>query len=52
MWACGIGLGAYFAGPAVIDVVDDIGTITSGILAVVIVAAVVFEIRRRRLRHG
>jgi len=52
VWACGIGLGAYFAGPAVIDVVDDVGTVTSGILAVVIVAAVVFEIRRRHLRQA
>lgn len=40
------------AGRAVIDVVDDVGAVTSGILAVVIVAAVVFKIRRRRLRQA
>ena len=51
LWAGGIGVGAYLAGPAVTDVVDDFGTGTSVILAVIIVAAVgVGLARRHRLR--
>jgi membrane protein DedA with SNARE-associated domain len=53
VWAAGIGIGSYFAGPAVIDVVDDFGTGASVIVAVVIVAAVALELaRRHRLRSG
>jgi membrane protein DedA with SNARE-associated domain len=51
VWAGAIGLGAYFAGPAVIDVVDDFGTLTTILLALVIVGAIAFELRRRRLRQ-
>ena len=51
VWACGIGVGSYLAGPAVTDIVNDFGTGTSVILAVVIVAAVGLELaRRHRLR--
>jgi membrane protein DedA with SNARE-associated domain len=51
VWAGGIGIGSYLAGPAVIDVVDDFGTGTSVIVAVIIVAAVGLELaRRHRLR--
>ena len=51
VWACGIGVGSYLAGPAVIDVVDDFGTGTSVILAVVVVGALALELARRyRLR--
>lgn len=50
-WAVGIGLGSYFAGPAVIDWVDDFGLGTSLILLAVIVGAGALELaRRRRLR--
>jgi membrane protein DedA with SNARE-associated domain len=53
VWAAGIGVGSYFAGPAVIDVVDDFGTGTSVIVAVVILAALGVELaRRHRLRSG
>jgi membrane protein DedA with SNARE-associated domain len=52
VWAGGIGLGAYFAGPAVIDVVDDVGAVTTILLAVVIATVVGFEIRRRHLRRA
>ena len=52
MWAGGIGLGAYFAGPAVIEVVDDYGLVTAVLLAVVIAGAAVFEVRRRHVRRA
>jgi membrane protein DedA with SNARE-associated domain len=52
VWAGGIGLGAYFAGPAVIEVVDDVGAVTTVLLAVLIAAAVAFEVRRRHLRRA
>jgi membrane-associated protein len=50
IWAVGIGLGAYFVGPSVLDVVGDIGFITVGAVAVLIAAAVVLELRRRKRR--
>ncbi len=51
VWAGGIGIGSYLAGPAVIDVVGDVGTGTTVIVAVVILAAVALELaRRHRLR--
>jgi membrane-associated protein len=51
VWAGGIGVGSYLAGPAVTDVVDDFGTGTSVILAAVIIAAVALGLaRRHRLR--
>jgi membrane protein DedA with SNARE-associated domain len=48
MWAAGIGVSAYFVGPPVIDGVSDLGTVTGVILCVVVVAAVGWEIIRRR----
>ncbi len=51
VWAVGIGLGAYFAGPSVIDAVDDLGLVTGVALGVVVVAGVGFEIRRRHRRR-
>jgi membrane protein DedA with SNARE-associated domain len=51
VWACGIGIGSYLAGPAVIDWVNDFGTGTSVVLAVLIVLGVGVELaRRHRLR--
>jgi membrane protein DedA with SNARE-associated domain len=53
VWAGGIGVGSYFAGPAVIDVVNDFGVGTSVIVAVVILAVLGLELaRRHRLRSG
>ena len=53
VWAAGIGLGSYFAGPAVIDVVNDFGTGTSVIVAALILTAVGLQLgRRHRLRSG
>lgn len=51
-WAASIGLGAYLAGPAVLDVVNDYGIATAILLFVVVAAAIVFEVRRRRLRQA
>ena len=48
VWALGIGLGAYFAGPSVLDVVNDLGWITLVGLVLLIVAGVWFEVTRRR----
>ncbi|MBV9338432.1 MAG: hypothetical protein JO243_21300 [Solirubrobacterales bacterium] len=49
-WAVGIGLGAYYVGPAVIDVLDDVGTATAIGLVVLVVLAIGLDLRRRR-RH-
>jgi membrane protein DedA with SNARE-associated domain len=40
VWSAGIGFGAYLAGPPVIDSVNDLGTVTESILAMVIVIGV------------
>jgi membrane-associated protein len=51
VWATGIGVGSYLAGPTVIDWVNDFGTGTSVIIAAVVVLAVGLELaRRHRLR--
>jgi membrane protein DedA with SNARE-associated domain len=51
VWAGGIGVASYLAGPAVIDWVNDFGTGTSVVLAVLIVLGVGVELaRRHRLR--
>lgn len=51
LWSVGIGLGAYFAGPAVAEVVDDVGwAVTIGLVALIAVA-IVLELRRRRNRR-
>ncbi|MEA2459007.1 MAG: hypothetical protein QOC95_1979 [Thermoleophilaceae bacterium] len=50
-WALLVGLGAYFAGPSVADLLGDLGT--AGIVAVVVAAMVVLVVRRvRRRRHS
>jgi membrane protein DedA with SNARE-associated domain len=51
LWAVGIGLGAYFAGPAVVDVVGDIGWVTVAGVVALVLAGVVLEVRRRRRRR-
>jgi membrane-associated protein len=51
LWAVGIGLGAFYVGPTVVDVVGDLGWITAAGLALLIVAGVTIEIRRRRHRR-
>jgi membrane protein DedA with SNARE-associated domain len=49
-WATGIGLGAYFVGPTVIELVQDLGLVTAAGLAVLVVLGIVLEVRRRRER--
>jgi membrane protein DedA with SNARE-associated domain len=54
LWAAGIGLGAYFAGPPIEDAVSDLGwVITVGIVLLVLVGlGLEFgRRRRRRVRH-
>jgi len=51
IWAVGIGLAAYFIGPAVIDAVEDLGWVTAVGLGLLIAAGVGIEIRRRRRRR-
>jgi membrane protein DedA with SNARE-associated domain len=46
-WAVGIGVGAYYAGPPVLDVLQDVGTATLIGLGVLVVIAIGFEVRRR-----
>ena len=50
MWAVGIGLGAYYAGPPVLDVVADIGWVSAVGIGLLILAAVGIEVTRRRRR--
>ncbi len=53
VWAVGIGLGAYYAGPPVLDIISDVGWVTGIGLIVLVLAAVAFEVsRRRRRRRG
>lgn len=52
VWAVGIGVAAYFVGPAVVDFVDDLGWVSAAGLAVLIAAAGVIEVRRRRRREA
>jgi membrane protein DedA with SNARE-associated domain len=48
VWAVGIGLGAYYAGPPVLDVIQDVGTVTAVGVGVLVVVAIGFEVTRRR----
>jgi membrane protein DedA with SNARE-associated domain len=51
LWAGGIGLGAFFAGPTVVDVVDDIGWATAVAFVLLVLSGVFLEVRRRRRRR-
>jgi membrane protein DedA with SNARE-associated domain len=48
VWAAGIGLGAYYAGPPILDVAGDVGAVTLIGLIILIVIVVVGELFRRR----
>jgi membrane protein DedA with SNARE-associated domain len=50
IWAAGIGVAAYLAGPAVVDAVNDAGLIATGALAVFVIATVAVGVRRHRIR--
>lgn len=52
VWALGIGLGAYYVGPTVVDLVGDLGWVTGIGLAVLILAGICGELLRRRRRSG
>jgi len=48
VWAAAIGLGAYYAGPPIVDAVSDLGTVLLYGLIALIVVAVGGELLRRR----
>jgi membrane protein DedA with SNARE-associated domain len=48
VWAVGIGVGAYFAGPPVLDVINDVGLVTGIGLVLLILFGVGLEVMRRR----
>ena len=50
VWAVGIGLGAYYAGPPVLDIVADIGWISAVGIGLLIAVAIGLEVMRRRRR--
>lgn len=47
-WAVGIGLGAYYAGPPIVDVVGDLGMVSEIGLVVLVLLGVGGELLRRR----
>ena len=52
-WAVGIGLGAYYVGPPVLDIISDVGTATAIGLGLLVLVGVGLEVaRRRRQRVG
>jgi membrane protein DedA with SNARE-associated domain len=50
VWSVGIGVGAYYAGPPVLDVLSDVGTASLIGLGLLVLAAIGFEVARRRRR--
>jgi membrane protein DedA with SNARE-associated domain len=50
LWAVGIGLGAYYVGPAVLDFANDAGVVASVAVVLLLGGAVGAEILRRRRR--
>lgn len=50
VWSVGIGLGAYYVGPPVLDVLTDIGVISAIGVGLLVAAGIWFEIRHLR-RH-
>jgi membrane protein DedA with SNARE-associated domain len=52
LWAAGIGLSAFFIGPTVVDIVNDLGWVTVVGLVVLIAATVGGELLRRRRQRA
>ncbi|HWC85100.1 MAG TPA: VTT domain-containing protein [Solirubrobacteraceae bacterium] len=52
IWALGVGLGGYFAGPPVADMVGDLGTVALIIIGGGIVLGGVAEFARRHIKTG
>jgi membrane protein DedA with SNARE-associated domain len=50
LWAGGIGLGAYYLGPSIVEFVEDLGWVTAVALGVLVGGAVLAEVARRRRR--
>lgn len=48
LWAGGIGVGAYYVGPPIVDFVEDIGWVTASALALLVLGVVTAEVARRR----
>ena len=51
VWAVGIGIGAYYLGPAILDILTDVGTATAVGLVALVLVGIGFEVRRRRRRR-
>ena len=51
LWACGIGLGSYFLGPPIVELVGDLGWITGVALGLLVALAVTTGMLRRRRRR-
>jgi len=51
IWACGIGLGAFYAGPAVLAVVGDLGWVIGTGLVLLLMGTIGVEVLRRRRRR-
>jgi membrane protein DedA with SNARE-associated domain len=52
VWALLLGMGAYLAGPPIVDLVDDVGVVAGVILIGLVIAAVVGGIRSQKRRRG
>lgn len=52
IWAAGIGLGAYFVGPSIVDAVGDLGIVTGGLAGAFILVAIVGGVIRSRRVQG
>jgi membrane protein DedA with SNARE-associated domain len=52
VWAVGIGLGAYYFGPPILDVLQDVGTVTAIGLIVLVLVGIGLEVNRRRRRRA
>jgi membrane protein DedA with SNARE-associated domain len=50
IWAVGIGVGAYYAGPPVLDIFADFGWVSVAGLVLLVAAGVGLEVTRRRRR--
>jgi membrane-associated protein len=48
VWSVGFGVGAYFAGPPILDVANDFGLVGTILVAALVAAAVLAEVLRRR----
>jgi membrane protein DedA with SNARE-associated domain len=52
LWAAGIGLGAFYVGPPVVDLLQDVGWLTAGAIVILVLVGVGGgTVRRRRRRR-